>query len=78
VAEEAKETLEEMRDQAIAEILAIFADSDPARILKHVAHAAFMRGAWAGRLVQSTDILALQERENAEVLARCQTREPRS
>jgi len=66
--DEVQPTLEQERERAIDEILAVFADSDPARALRHVAHSAFMRGAWAGRASSATALCDLQERDQQGVM----------
>lgn len=62
-------TLEEMRQQAVNEIVAIFAGSGSDRVTRYAAEAAFMRGVWAGKLFNSGQILDLQERDREAVKA---------
>lgn len=61
--------LEATRTAAIDHIIAVFDGSDPARILRHVAQAAFMHGAWAGRIFSAVEISNLGEHDRAAALA---------
>jgi hypothetical protein len=75
---EAEETLGQVREQSIDHILSVFSDAQASpAMLRQVALAAFMHGAWAGRRFDSLKILDLRDADEAELLQRIRARQPK-